>query len=75
MRDPGAYLTALSGKKEPLKNRLNELAELTGNKPANFSEVENRLINKADISIALSGTDDEKKRLVQELENWYLKNS
>ena len=75
MRDPGAYLTALSGKKEPLKNRLNELAELTGNKPANFSEVENRLINKADISIALSGTDDEKKRLVQELENWYLKNA
>lgn len=75
MRDPGVYLTVLSGEKEPLKNRLDELAELTGNKPANYDEVKNHLIDKADISVALNGSDEEKTRVVQELENWYLKNS
>jgi hypothetical protein len=75
MRDPGVYLTAFSGEKEPLKNRLDELAKLTGNKSANYDEVENHLIDKVDISIALNGSDEEKTRIVQELENWYRKNS
>ena len=75
MRDPGVYLTARSGKKTPLKSRLDEFTELTGEKLTNYDEIADNLIDKTDISVALNGSSEEKNRVSQELENWYLENS
>ena len=75
MRDPGVYFYARSGKKTQLKSRLDEFTELTGEKLTNFDEIADSLIDKADISIALNGSDEEKSRIIQDLENWYHKNS
>jgi len=75
MRDPGVYLTARSGKKTPLKSRLDEFTELTGEKLTNYDDIANNLIDKADISIALNGSDEEKSRIIQDLENWYHEHS
>ena len=75
MRDPGVYLTARSGKKIPAKSRLDEMGKLIGKKPTNYDEIANQLIDKADISMALGGSDEEKSKLIQDIENWYRENS
>ena len=75
MRDPGVYFYARSGKKIPAKTRIDEMEKLIGKKPVNYEDVENRLIDKNDISVALNGSDEEKNKLIQDLENWYLENA
>ena len=75
MRDPGAYFYARSGKKIPAQSRMDEIEKLIGKKSVNYEEVENKLIESNDISVALNGTDEEKNKLIQDLENWYLENS
>ena len=75
MRDPGVYLTARSGKKIPAKSRIDEMEKLIGKKPTNYDEIANQLIDKADISMALSGSNEEKSKLIQDIENWYHENS
>ena len=74
-RDAGVYLYARSGKKISAKGRMDEMATLLEKKPANYEDVENKLIDKNDISVALGGSDDEKHNLIRDLENWHLENS
>lgn len=75
MRDPGTYFYARSGKKIPAKTRIDEMAKLTGKKPVNIENVEIGLVDENDISLALNGSDEEKTKLIQDLENWHLENS
>jgi hypothetical protein len=82
MRDPGVYLSARSGKmilaKTIMDERMAELEKLSGKKPKityTDPNLENKLVDKSDISLALSGSDEEKIKLIQDLENWYLENS
>jgi predicted DNA-binding protein len=75
MRDPGVYFYARSGKKISTKTRIDEIAKSIGKKPVNYEAVENRLIDKNDISMALNGSAEEKNKLIQDLEDWYLENS
>ena len=75
MRDPGTYFYARSGKEIPAKSRIDEMEKLIGKKPVNYEDVEKKLIETNDISVALNGTDEEKNKLIQDLENWYLENS
>jgi len=82
MRDPGVYLYARSGKKVPAKTimdeKMAELEKLSGKKPTityTDPNLDNKLVDKNDISLALSGSDEEKTKVIQDLENWYRENS
>jgi len=54
------------------------LEKLSGKKPTityTDPNLDNKLVDKNDISLALSGSDEEKTKVIQDLENWYRENS
>ena len=73
--DPGVYLYAQSGKKVPAKSGIDEMARVAGKKPTNYDEVTDTLVDAYDMQLPLGGSEEERSRLMRDLETWYREHS
>ena len=74
LRDDATYIRAHSGKKAKYKTVLDQLPEEIRKKAVNLKEAEEFLVDKSDISLTLSGTDEEKASVIQTLDKWLEEN-
>jgi hypothetical protein len=51
------------------------MSQLLGKKPANYEDATNQLIDQNDISMTLQGSEEEKNKVIRDLEKWYIENS
>jgi hypothetical protein len=75
LRENETSINVKSGRKVKFKTVLDQLTQSIQNKTANLQEAEEMSVDKADISLTLTGMEEEKISFMKRLDGWLAEHS